>query len=79
MTKKNYIKPRIKSIKLDSEQAILQVCKIGGAYFGGPYYDPTANMCRIINSPGGMYTCVVSIRGDARGCRESGTADAKAS
>lgn len=32
--KKSYIKPKIKAIELDNKQAILQVCKTGGQYWG---------------------------------------------
>ena len=31
---KKYIAPKIKQIPLSPEQAILQVCQVGGAYFG---------------------------------------------
>ena len=37
---KKYLEPKIKAIKLDIEQAILNVCVIGGAYFNS-----TATLC----------------------------------
>ena len=33
---KKYIKPKIKAIKLDAEQAILNVCAVSGVYFNTP-------------------------------------------
>ena len=30
---KKYIQPKIKSVSLDPDQAILQVCQVGGGYF----------------------------------------------
>ena len=37
---KQYTPPKIKSVVLDPEQAILEVCRVGGAYmyYGNPNY-----------------------------------------
>ncbi|MDD4203214.1 MAG: hypothetical protein PHQ52_07085 [Candidatus Omnitrophica bacterium] len=45
---KKYITPNIKAVKLSAEQAILEVCQIGGGWFGNTLngyceaYRPTA-------------------------------------
>ncbi|MDD4203405.1 MAG: hypothetical protein PHQ52_08065 [Candidatus Omnitrophica bacterium] len=33
---KKYAQPKIKAVILTSEQAILQVCQVGGGYFSSP-------------------------------------------
>jgi hypothetical protein len=60
--KKTYMQPKIKSINLEPEQAILQVCQIGGAYFGFTVVTIPTSYCE-----GGTRTgpnpCIVSIKG----------------
>ena len=54
---KKYIAPKIKSIKLDPEQAILQICQLGGFYF----YNTSS--CKAIGFKGSTpKTCSTSIK-----------------
>ena len=61
---KQYITPKIKSIELNAEQAILQICQLGGIYI---YIQPyVSSRCAIIGSTGvagSRYTCPVSVKG----------------
>ncbi|MDD4202118.1 MAG: hypothetical protein PHQ52_01475 [Candidatus Omnitrophica bacterium] len=59
---KKYIQPKIKAIKLDSDQAILQVCKVGGDYFG--VGTNGTNKCQKADDPTlGSSTCLVAVKG----------------
>ena len=52
---KKYTKPKIQSVRLNPEQAILQVCKVGGVYIW------TATRC---GSTGPIVlSCTISIKG----------------
>ena len=54
-----YKKPQINQIKLDSKQAILQVCFIGGVYFAG-------GICmQGIGPTGGFMSCGVDVKGQS--------------
>ena len=58
--KKSYIEPKIKAIPLNQESAILQVCQVGGAYFGwGPR--TTTPQCGYADTSGG--NCRTGVRG----------------
>ena len=54
MAKEFYKQPKICAITLDVEQALLEVCQIGGGYWG------TGNQC-IGGAP--MTECPISVRG----------------
>ncbi|MDD4203215.1 MAG: hypothetical protein PHQ52_07090 [Candidatus Omnitrophica bacterium] len=58
---KKYIQPKITVVNLDSEQAILQVCKIGGAYGS----INTQTICRPLIGVGAIPigACPVSVKG----------------
>ncbi|MDD4202633.1 MAG: hypothetical protein PHQ52_04120 [Candidatus Omnitrophica bacterium] len=51
---KKYTQPKIKSIVLDPEQAVLEVCKVAGGYFQG-------TVC--LNGGSVMPGCLTSVRG----------------
>ena len=53
---KKYIKPKIKAIQLDPEQAVLQVCQVGGAYFR------ITGSTKCFNGGPGAY-CDITIKG----------------
>lgn len=54
---KKYTSPKIVSISLNSEQAILQVCQVAGAYFDNL-------KCTLLSSRyAGYGTCYISVRG----------------
>ncbi|MDD4203404.1 MAG: hypothetical protein PHQ52_08060 [Candidatus Omnitrophica bacterium] len=55
--KKQYTEPKVKSVKLDAEQAILQVCQTDGAYFND------GNLCY---GPGANLFCGTSVKGGGR-------------
>ena len=58
---KKYVEPKIKAIMLDPDQAVLEVCKVGGVYFTA-----TASQC---TQPGTFRTagvCVDAVR-DVKG------------
>lgn len=58
---KKYINPIIKAIKLDSKQAILEACAIGGLYLNDSWCGHTS-----IPSPMGP-TCLLTPKGGAGG------------
>lgn len=60
---KEYIKPKIEEVSLDNNQAILQICRVSGAYFGGGgrcYSSGTHGVCasavRAVAGNYGSYT-----------------------
>ncbi|MDD4202865.1 MAG: hypothetical protein PHQ52_05305 [Candidatus Omnitrophica bacterium] len=58
---KKYNKPCIKSIPLDPDQAVLEVCKVGGAYFSNTVqckYHGTGLL-------GPFFACPVPVKGVA--------------
>ncbi|MDD4201992.1 MAG: hypothetical protein PHQ52_00815 [Candidatus Omnitrophica bacterium] len=56
---KKYIEPKIRAIKLDSEQAIIQVCQVGGNYL---WTNGTRTSC--IGDGGALVpVCIRSVRG----------------
>ncbi|MDD4202499.1 MAG: hypothetical protein PHQ52_03440 [Candidatus Omnitrophica bacterium] len=57
--RKQYKYPRIKAVILDPEQAILEVCQIGGVYFFKP---AGTSLCGIGVGKFGPY-CDISVRG----------------
>lgn len=48
---KKYISPKTKSVELNSEQAIILVCQVGGAYMG------SSAVRNCIFGVGGGYAC----------------------
>jgi hypothetical protein len=63
--KKKYISPKITAVELDPEQAILNVCAVGGMYLTGP------NSCAFL-SGGGMESCGTALRGKQTGTDHGG-------
>jgi hypothetical protein len=57
---KKYIQPKIRSVKLDPKQAMLQVCKAGGFYLGSTN---TTNIDCSTGYFGGGAFCVVTPKG----------------
>ena len=55
---KKYTQPKIRSIVLNAEQAILQVCQVGGAYFSG-----AQEQCLAKGTNPPHYKCYVPVRG----------------
>ena len=55
---KKYIEPKIKAVELDPDQAILQVCMVGGVYLS----DNVTDVCM---ATGGLYsaTCNMTPKG----------------
>ncbi|MDD4203212.1 MAG: hypothetical protein PHQ52_07075 [Candidatus Omnitrophica bacterium] len=62
---KKYIKPSIKAVELLGEQAILEVCQVGGGWFGGG----TNSFCEPYHSYPETFasSCTFSVRGVAKG------------
>ncbi|MDD4203432.1 MAG: hypothetical protein PHQ52_08200 [Candidatus Omnitrophica bacterium] len=56
---KNYIKPKIKVVVLDPEQAVLEVCKIAGVFF----YETHGHYLCLRYLSGGPARCSVSAKG----------------
>ena len=56
---KKYIEPKIKAVELDADQAILQVCMVGGAYLGEAM-SPGTSRCTPMGSSG---KCDLEVRG----------------
>ncbi len=56
---RSYNKPSLRRIRLDSDQAILQACMVGGAYF------IIAGLSQCIDTPGGapVGACTSGVRG----------------
>lgn len=54
---KPYIKPKIKAVKLDPDQAILQICKSNGLYF------TNSSKCISTNGTTGPAQCNQTVRG----------------
>ncbi|MDD4294743.1 MAG: hypothetical protein PHP69_04460 [Candidatus Omnitrophica bacterium] len=54
---KHYKKPKIMEIPLDMEQAVLQVCVVGGQYFNRV----TTPIC--VAGSGPLATCMVTAKG----------------
>ncbi|MDD4203337.1 MAG: hypothetical protein PHQ52_07710 [Candidatus Omnitrophica bacterium] len=59
---KKYIKPNIKAIELSPEQAVLNVCIVGGVYFGTGI---GVNLCHDGTGPG-QGGCESSVRGGGK-------------
>ncbi|MDD4201887.1 MAG: hypothetical protein PHQ52_00280 [Candidatus Omnitrophica bacterium] len=57
---KKYIIPKIRAIKLDQKQAVLEVCQLAGAYFVSA--GPPSDWC--MRSGAGV-NCVISVKGQA--------------
>ncbi|MDD4202634.1 MAG: hypothetical protein PHQ52_04125 [Candidatus Omnitrophica bacterium] len=55
---KKYLQPKIRAVKLDAEQTVLQVCKVGGAYFV-----TAGNICQTGQT--GRAVCGLTVRGKA--------------
>ena len=60
MIKKAYVKAEITGVKLDPDQAILQACKVGGAY-----WCTGAGTCSV---DGTDYLCPMEVRGKQESC-----------
>ncbi|MDD4202344.1 MAG: hypothetical protein PHQ52_02645 [Candidatus Omnitrophica bacterium] len=62
---KKYIKPKIKAVELLTEQAVLEVCQVGGGWFGNTYNA----YCEAYHSvsDGWPNSCTFSVRGVAKG------------
>ncbi|MDD4202496.1 MAG: hypothetical protein PHQ52_03425 [Candidatus Omnitrophica bacterium] len=54
-----YIHPKIKRIELDTEQAVLEVCKLGGKYF---FKFTDVPLCASGTQSAGSY-CNTSVKG----------------
>ncbi|MDD4201864.1 MAG: hypothetical protein PHQ52_00155 [Candidatus Omnitrophica bacterium] len=66
MTRKNkkYFRPKVKCIPLSQEQATLQVCRIGGAYFG--FTDAFPSWCfGVGTTQPRVYECDVTVKGQS--------------
>ncbi|MDD4203397.1 MAG: hypothetical protein PHQ52_08025 [Candidatus Omnitrophica bacterium] len=62
---KKYIKPKIKTIELDADQAILQVCAVGGIYLNTQRH-ATATYCGSRRGVfGGLPDCTATPKGGA--------------
>ncbi|MDD4202343.1 MAG: hypothetical protein PHQ52_02640 [Candidatus Omnitrophica bacterium] len=59
---KKYIKPKTKAVELLTEQAVLEVCQIGGGWFG----DSSTHFCEPYHSTGTV-PCTYSVRGVVQG------------
>ncbi|MDD4203188.1 MAG: hypothetical protein PHQ52_06955 [Candidatus Omnitrophica bacterium] len=70
---KNYKKPVISAITLNPDQAILQVCQVGGAYFGG---GGQPSNCLFL---GGLVGCDLTVRGTKHIAGGFGSVDASPS
>ena len=59
---RKYIEPKIKAIKLDANQAILNICSVGAGYMNSSFTTPT---CYTLSSGEGTSTnpCKTSARG----------------
>ena len=54
---KKYIEPKIKAIKLDPEQALLEICAVGGLYLNPGTTPP---ICISVSYPSGPPLCEYS-------------------
>ena len=73
---KKYTSPKIKSVALDPEQAILEVCRVGGAYM---YTNTPNNYCMPYTGGGIFGNCPIAVRGVSKkypsvGAESSGAA-----
>ncbi|MDD4203407.1 MAG: hypothetical protein PHQ52_08075 [Candidatus Omnitrophica bacterium] len=66
---KKYVQPKIKAMELSPEQAILNVCQVGGGYMSGP---PT-NTSGYCMSAGSVAACRVVVRGGTKLAGPGGT------
>ena len=53
---KKYIEPTIKVVRLDPEQAVLQVCQLNGNYF------ESTTLCVGTRNTGGPARCTLTVR-----------------
>ncbi|MDD4202637.1 MAG: hypothetical protein PHQ52_04140 [Candidatus Omnitrophica bacterium] len=60
---KSYTKPKIRSIVLDPEQSVLEICKIGGLYFGT--FAQGCISLPVFTNPISA-TCINSVKGQSR-------------
>jgi hypothetical protein len=60
---KKYKQPKITVVELDAEQAILQVCKVGGSYIGN--FNSTNILCS--SGTGIITTCAFTPKGGTGG------------
>ena len=59
---KKYIEPKIKAVELDADQAILQVCSVGGKYFESIILPPSTGIC-VYGTGGAFMSCSNLYRG----------------
>ena len=59
--RKKYIEPKIKAVELNAEQAIIQVCAIGGNYFA------SVSACLGNVGTGPVRTCALEVKGRTTG------------
>ena len=62
---KSYIKPLIKSIPLRKDSAILQVCHVGGAYFGWGGDVNSTKCCGVGTTGTALTACPIPVKGQS--------------
>ena len=63
---KKYIEPKIKAVTLDADQAILQVCAVGGIYMSA-----SGGLCTTGWETPLTFTCATPNKGISKGMRNN--------